>query len=59
MNERGLANRLQRRDDGGDGLFMTEGDLVVERALEAGCMPGGNTSIVALALVAPETAMSI
>ena len=39
MNERGLANRLQRRDDGGDGLFMTEGDLVVERALEAGCMP--------------------
>ena len=39
LNERGLANRLQRRDDGGDGLFMTEGDLVVERALEAGCVP--------------------
>lgn len=39
LNERGLANRLQRRDDGGDGLFMAEGDLVVERALEAGCVP--------------------
>ncbi|MEI8240989.1 MAG: TrmH family RNA methyltransferase, partial [Actinomycetota bacterium] len=39
LNERGLANRLQRRDDGGDGLFMAEGDLVVERALDAGCVP--------------------
>jgi tRNA G18 (ribose-2'-O)-methylase SpoU len=39
LNERGLANRLQRRDDGGDGLFMCEGDLVVERALDAGCVP--------------------
>jgi len=39
LNERGLANRPQRRDDGGDGLFMAEGDLVVERALEAGCVP--------------------
>lgn len=39
LNERGLANRAQRRDDGGDGLFMAEGDLVVERALAAGCMP--------------------
>lgn len=39
LNERGLANRLQRRDDGGDGLFMAEGDLVVERALAAGCVP--------------------
>lgn len=37
LNERGLANRAQRRDDGGDGLFMAEGDLVVERALAAGC----------------------
>ena len=36
-NERGLASRRQRRDDGGDGLFMAEGDLVVERALDAGC----------------------
>ena len=39
LNERGLANRAQRRDDGGGGLFMAEGDLVVERALEAGCVP--------------------
>ena len=41
LNERGLATRAQRRDDGGDGLFMAEGDLVVERALEAGCVPVG------------------
>lgn len=39
LSERGLANRLQRRDDAGDGLFMAEGDLVVERALGAGCVP--------------------
>lgn len=39
LNERGLTNRAQRRDDGGDGLFMAEGDLVVERALVAGCIP--------------------
>ncbi|MFM2182785.1 MAG: hypothetical protein RJB61_1079 [Actinomycetota bacterium] len=39
LNERGLANRVQRRDDSGDGLFMAEGDLVVERALDAGCTP--------------------
>lgn len=38
-NERGLASRRQRRDDDGDGLFMAEGDLVVERALDAGCTP--------------------
>jgi tRNA G18 (ribose-2'-O)-methylase SpoU len=38
-NERGLASRRQRRDDDGDGLFMAEGDLVVERALDAGCRP--------------------
>jgi len=37
LNERGLSNRPQRRDDGGGGLFMAEGDLVVERALAAGC----------------------
>ncbi len=36
-NERGLTNRRQRRNDDGDGLFMAEGDLVVERALDAGC----------------------
>ncbi|MDO8390910.1 MAG: RNA methyltransferase [Actinomycetota bacterium] len=39
LNERGLTNRPQRRDDGGDGLFMAEGDLVVQRALDAGCVP--------------------
>ena len=42
-NERGLTNRRQRRDDEGDGLFMAEGDLVVERALDAGC-----TAVIAL-----------
>lgn len=39
LNERQLSNRQQRRDDAGDGLFMAEGDLVVERAIEAGCRP--------------------
>lgn len=39
LNERQLSTRPQRRDDAGDGLFMAEGDLVVERALEAGCVP--------------------
>jgi tRNA G18 (ribose-2'-O)-methylase SpoU len=38
-NERGLANRPARRNDDGEGLFMAEGDLVVERALDAGCVP--------------------
>jgi tRNA G18 (ribose-2'-O)-methylase SpoU len=37
-NERGLTSRRQRRNDDGDGLFMAEGDLVVERALDAGCI---------------------
>lgn len=39
LNERGLASRAQRRDDSGAGLFLAEGDLVVERALDAGCRP--------------------
>ena len=39
LNERGLTSRAQRRDDGGDGLFIAEGDLVVGRALDAGCVP--------------------
>lgn len=39
LNERQLSNRPQRRDDTGDGLFMAEGDLVVERAIDAGCRP--------------------
>jgi tRNA G18 (ribose-2'-O)-methylase SpoU len=36
-NERGLANRPSKRS--GTGLFMAEGDLVVERALALGCRP--------------------
>lgn len=39
LNERGLANRADKRDDAGAGLFLAEGDLVVERALDAGCLP--------------------
>jgi tRNA G18 (ribose-2'-O)-methylase SpoU len=39
LHERGLANRADKRDDAGAGLFLAEGDLVVERALAAGCMP--------------------
>lgn len=38
-NERGLANRSERRDPTGAGWFLAEGDLVVERALDAGCRP--------------------
>jgi tRNA G18 (ribose-2'-O)-methylase SpoU len=30
---------VQRRNDDGEGWFMAEGDLVVERALDAGCVP--------------------
>ncbi len=39
LNERGLANRAGKRVDAGAGLFLAEGDLVVERALDAGCVP--------------------
>jgi tRNA G18 (ribose-2'-O)-methylase SpoU len=39
LNERGLASRADKRDDAGAGLFLAEGDLVVERALDAGCRP--------------------
>ena len=39
VNERALASRSQKRDDAGAGLFLAEGDLVVKRALEAGCVP--------------------
>ncbi len=39
LNERGLASRADKRDDAGAGMFLAEGDLVVERALEAGCRP--------------------
>jgi tRNA G18 (ribose-2'-O)-methylase SpoU len=39
FHERGLASRPERRNDRGAGLFVAEGDLVVERALAAGCEP--------------------
>lgn len=39
LNERGLASRADKRDDAGAGLFLAEGDLVVDRALAAGCRP--------------------
>jgi tRNA G18 (ribose-2'-O)-methylase SpoU len=39
LNERGLADRRSKRDDAGAGLFLAEGDLVVGRALDAGCRP--------------------
>ena len=40
MRDRALNTRADRRD-GGSGLFIAEGDLVVERALAAGCVPVG------------------
>jgi tRNA G18 (ribose-2'-O)-methylase SpoU len=39
LNERGLASRADKRNDAGAGLFLAEGDLVVDRALAAGCIP--------------------
>jgi tRNA G18 (ribose-2'-O)-methylase SpoU len=39
LNERGLASRADKREDSGSGLFLAEGDLVVERAFAAGCRP--------------------
>jgi len=39
LNERGLSSRADKRDDAGAGLFLAEGDLVVERAIAAGCRP--------------------
>ena len=39
LNERGLASRSEKRDDAGAGLFFAEGDLVIERAAAAGCVP--------------------
>lgn len=38
QRERALANRPQRRGEPG-GHFLAEGDLVVQRALDAGCRP--------------------
>jgi tRNA G18 (ribose-2'-O)-methylase SpoU len=37
LNERGLNPRTTRRENTPAGLFVAEGDLVVERALVAGC----------------------
>lgn len=48
-SERQLSTRRQRRENVATGLFVAEGDLVVERALGARCVP------VAL-LCAPEAA---
>ncbi len=39
MRERGLQSRAQRRPGAEPGAFVAEGDLVVERALNAGCQP--------------------
>jgi tRNA G18 (ribose-2'-O)-methylase SpoU len=39
LGERRLTSRADKRDDTGAGLFLAEGDLVVERALDAGCRP--------------------
>jgi tRNA G18 (ribose-2'-O)-methylase SpoU len=39
LNERGLASRADKRDDAGAGMFLAEGDLVIERAVAAGCIP--------------------
>lgn len=53
VNERALASRAQKRDDAGAGLFLAEGDLVVERALEAGCTP--TAALVDIDRVPPVT----
>ena len=37
--DRQLANRLDRAEKVGAGLFVAEGDLVVERAIQASCTP--------------------
>ena len=39
LNERGLNPRALRRESTPAGMFVAEGDLVVERALAAGCEP--------------------
>jgi tRNA G18 (ribose-2'-O)-methylase SpoU len=39
MRERGINTRADRREQTGAGLFVAEGDLVVSRALDAGCQP--------------------
>lgn len=54
LNERGLTNRTQKRVDTGEGWFVAEGDLVVERALAAGCVP-----VMALADAARPPAVAV
>lgn len=54
LNERGLASRADKRDDAGAGLFLAEGDLVVERALDAGCIP--TSALVDIDRIPPVTA---
>lgn len=39
LRERALNTRADRRERVAAGLFVAEGDLVVERALKAGCVP--------------------
>lgn len=39
LNDRGLSHRGERANDDAPGRFLAEGDLVVERALAAGCRP--------------------
>lgn len=39
LNDRALSNRPDRRNDEAPGAFIAEGDLVVARALDAGCRP--------------------
>jgi tRNA G18 (ribose-2'-O)-methylase SpoU len=52
LNERGLNPRSIRRESTPPGLFVAEGDLVVERALIAGCRP---VSLLASAPFAERT----
>lgn len=52
LNERGLNPRSIRRENTPPGLFVAEGDLVVERALIAGCRP---VSLLASAPFAERT----
>lgn len=39
VRDRGLNTRADRREQTAAGLFLAEGDLVVKRALDAGCTP--------------------
>jgi hypothetical protein len=43
--ERQLTTIAQRKSVLGEGMFIAEGDLVVRRALEAGCKQNVRTSL--------------